>query len=561
VAIFPRGGDPQPVLKQMQSILADAAVKGIDPALVETAKSNAIAELDFKKNSVDGLANAWSEALAFEGVDSPDSIKQAIEAVTPDAVNALAKRTFDPAHAVTAILTPESSGKPSEGKGFGGAESFASSPDKPVALPDWAAKAFAKIELPHSTIHPVSYTLPNGLRVIVQPESISDTVEVFGKIRTNQDMQSTKEDQGVADVLGGLFPFGTTSLDRLKLESALDALNAKMSAGSNFTLSIPSMHFAEGMKLLADNELHPALPPQAFGVVQQQISGVIAGQLQSPDFLFYQGINRALFPANDLQLRYPTPDTLKALTLDKVKAYYRKTFRPDLATIVIVGKVDPAQARDVVAKAFGTWKVEGPKPDVDYVAVPANRGSQLQVPDATSLQDTVQMKQTLDVFTHDDVRFALTVGNAVLGGGFYASRLYHDLRDKSGLVYNVSSAFELFPHRSTYAVTFGCDPDKVAPAAAMVVRDLKQMQDEPVAADDLQRAKSIVLRQLSLGESSFASIGQNLLSYAVENKPLDEDTIAAHHYFKMTAAQIQQAYRLHVRPDAFVIGVKGPAPK
>ena len=96
VAIFPRGGDPQPVLKQMQSILAEAASKGIDPALVETAKSNAIAELDFKKNSIDGLANAWSEALAFEGAESPDSIKQAIAAVTPEAVNALAKRTLRP---------------------------------------------------------------------------------------------------------------------------------------------------------------------------------------------------------------------------------------------------------------------------------------------------------------------------------------------------------------------------------------------------------------------------------------------------------------------------------
>ena len=93
VGIFPRGGNPKPVLAKMRAILAEAASKGVDPALVEAAKRKAIAGLEFQKNSVDGLANAWSQALAFQGLDSPDAMKQAIEAVTPAQVDALAKAT------------------------------------------------------------------------------------------------------------------------------------------------------------------------------------------------------------------------------------------------------------------------------------------------------------------------------------------------------------------------------------------------------------------------------------------------------------------------------------
>jgi len=561
VGIFPRGGDAKPVLAEMQAILAEAAGKGVDPALVEAAKRKAIAELEFKKNSVEGLANTWSDALAFQGADSPDAIKQALEAVTPAAVSALAKRIFDPAHAVTAILTPESSGKPTADKGFSGAESFASSPDKPVTLPDWAAQAFAKLEVPRSTIHPTSTVLPNGLRLIVQPENISDTVEVFGGIRTNQDLQASKGDDGIADVLGGLFPFGTASLDRLQLQQALDAISAKESAGSSFTLSVPSAHFAEGMRLLADNELHPALPAQGFAVVQQQVAGFIAGVVQSPDFLAEFGLNQALLPKDDPQLRHPTPQSVAALNLDKVKSYYAQTFRPDLATIVIVGKVDPAQARQVVEQSFGAWKATGNKPAVDYAAVPPNKPGHLQVPDSSASQDSVQMAQTIDVTRDDDTRFALMLGNEVLGGGFYASRLYHDLRDKRGLVYTVSTDFDLDKHRGTYTVSFGSDPDKVTPAAALVVQDLKQMQNEPVSADDLSRAKGILLRQIPLGESSFHSIGGQLLRYAQEDKPLDESTIAGQRYFELTAPDVQQAYKQHVRPDAFVTAVKGPTPK
>ncbi len=561
VGIFPRGGDPQPVLKQMQAIMAEAAEKGVDPALVEAAKRNSIASMEFKKNSVSGLAHAWSQALAFQGVDSPDAMKQALEAVTPAMVNALAKRSFDPAHAVTAILTPESSGKPVEGKGFGGAESFASSPDKPVALPDWATQAFAKLELPRSTIHPTVYTLSNGLRLIVQPEDISETVTVFGRVKTNQDLQAAPGDDGVADVLGGMFPFGTASLDRLQLQQALDEISAKETAGAAFSLAVPAAHFEQGMKLLADNELHPALPAQAFAVVKQQTAGFVAGQVQSPDFLAELGLQQALLPKGDAQLRHATPQSVAGLSLDKVKNYYAQTFRPDMTVMVIVGKIDPAQAKQVVEQTFGGWQASGAKPVVEYGAVPANKPGRLHVPDASASQDSVQMAQTVDVTRSDDVRFALNLGDQVLGGGFYASRLYRDLRDKRGLVYNVSTGFDFSKHRSTYGVSFGSDPDKVAPAAKLVVQDLKQMQDEPVSDSDLSRAKGILLRQIPLGESSIDAIGGQLLSYAIEDKPLDESSIAGQRYLQLSAADVQQAYKQHVRPDDFVIAVKGPAPK
>ncbi len=560
IGIFPRGGDPQPVLKQMQSILAAAASRGVDPALVDAAKRNAIAALEFQKNSVDGLANAWSQALAFEQRSSPAAIKQAIEAVTPQAVDALARSTFDPAHAVTAILTPQSSGKPTAGKGFGGAESFSSSPDKPVQLPVWAEQAFAQLAVPRSTLDPISYTLPNGLRLIVQSESISDTVEVFGRVKTNEDLQAPEGDEGVADVVDALFPFGTTSLDRLQFQQQLDAISARAVAGSNFSLAVPSAQFARGMQLLADNELRPALPPKAFAVVQKQQAGLVAGEIQSPDFLVQLDLGKALLPAGDPQLRYAKPRDVLALSLDKVKQFYAKAFRPDMTTIVIVGKIDPENAKAVVEKTFGGWTSLGARPDVDYSAVPPNRSGHVVVPDSSATQDSVQMRQTIDVTRDDPARYALNLGNEVLGGGFYASRLYRDLRDRSGLVYTVGTRFELGKYRSTYTVSFGADPDRVPAASAIVERDLQQMQQAPVSANELRRAKGILLRQIPLGESSFERIGGELLQLATEDKPLDAMTIAGRHYLQLTAAQVQQAYAEHIRPNGFVVAVKGPAP-
>ncbi len=560
VGVFPRGADPQPVLQAMQAIMAEAARKGIDPALVEAAKQQAIAQLEFQKNSVNGLADSWSDALAVDGLSSPEAMKARIEAVTPAEVDSLARASFNPAHAFTAILTPQSSGKPVSSKGFGGAESFAANPSKPVEMPRWAVKAFARLPTPRSQLHPTLYVLPNGLKLVVQPEAVSDTVQVLGKVRTNSDLQAPKGEKGVGEVLDSLFQFGSTHLNRLQFQAALDTITATEHAGTEFSLSVPAKYFARGMALLADNELHPALSPQAFTYMQHNEAGSWRGQVHSPGFLNDIGLEKLLVPAGDPSLRYPTPQSVMSLTLAKVQRYYANVFRPDMTTIVVVGKVTPAEAMWVAAKTFGGWLATGPKPEVDYAPVSLNKAGGLHTPDSSAVQDSARLAELIPVTRESPARYALRLGNQVLGGGFYASWLYHDLREKAGLVYYVGTHFSLDKHRGRYTVSYGCDPDKVFPARDLILKDLERMQSGNLPAADLKRAKGILLRSIPLSESSFGGIGGQLLTYASRGEPLDENVIAGRHYRSLTAAQVQQAYRKYIDLKRFVLAVKGPKP-
>ncbi|MCJ2184724.1 insulinase family protein [Novosphingobium sp. 1949] len=559
--VFARGAKPDAVLARMRAILARTAREGVSPDLVAAARNRAIADLGYQKNSVTGLANAWSQALAFAGASSPDAVRAQIAAVTPAEVNALARRVFDPAQAVTAILSPEDSDKPVSAKGFGGAENFAATPSGPVTLPDWAKTAFAALPAPQSALHPSDFTLANGLRVIVQPETVSDTVEVFGAIDTNQDMQAAKGKEGVADVLDDMFAFGTGQHDRIAFQSALDAISAHESAGARFSLAVPAAHFATGMQLLAENELDPALDQKAFSVMRDQEAAAVAGEVASPDFRDRIGLERALLPAGDPALRYATPGSLGGLTLADIKAYYERAYRPDMTTIVIVGKVSAQEARAVAEKTFGAWRASGPRPVVDYPAVAVNRaGGDFVTPAASAVQDSVTMAQQVDLTTTSPDRYALNAGNLVLSGGFYSARLVRDLRETRGLVYTVDSGLDLDTNRGRFSVSFGSDPDKVGAARAIVVRDLTAMQQAPVSAQELHRAKGMLLRELTLGEASFGAIGQQLLQFAQDGKPLDSDLVAARRYAALTAPEIQAAFARYIRPDAFVTAVKGPAP-
>ena len=112
------------------------------------------------------------------------------------------------------------------------------------------------------------------------------------------------------------------------------------------------------------------------------------------------------------------------LSLSQVRTYYQKIFRPDLTTIVVIGNVTVETAEAAVRKYFGTWEAGGPKPDVELPAVPGNRPSVVAVPNDTRVQDSVTLAETLQLKRSDPDYYALELGNHVLSGAFYATRLY-----------------------------------------------------------------------------------------------------------------------------------------
>ncbi|MGH8400140.1 MAG: insulinase family protein, partial [Gammaproteobacteria bacterium] len=282
VGVFPKGGDSAALTKEIQARLQQVVKQGAPAELVAAAKKSEIASFELQKNSVSGLASAWSDALALQGRQAPDDLVAALGKVTVADVNRVAQQYLDQDQAITAILTPESSGKPVAGKGFGGAESFGTGTSKPVSLPEWAKTALSRLSMPKAAAAPVVSVLSNGIKLIVRPEDVSDTVSVYGGIRNQADLQQPKGQDGVADVLDGLFEYGSPDMDRVQLVTSLDDIAASANFGTSFSVKTPAAQFNRALQILADVELHPALPVQAFKVVQMQTARATAGQLQSP---------------------------------------------------------------------------------------------------------------------------------------------------------------------------------------------------------------------------------------------------------------------------------------
>lgn len=558
--IFPKGGDSDALLKEVRHVLENYLKSGVPADLVEAAKRREVASSEFQKNSVSGLASGWSQAVAVEGRQSPDEDIAAIRQVTVEDVNRVARKYLVFDHAITSILTPKVSGKPVASHGFGGKESFAVKEARAVKLPEWAKRDLGRLTVPETAVHPVDIRLSNGIRLIVQPETVSDTVSLYGRIDNKPDLQEPSGQEGVSKVLGRLFSFGTEKHDRVAFQKALDDIAAEESAGTDFSLQVLKNDFAKGVDLLAENELHPALPENAFNVVKRQVAASAAGELQSPGYQTGRALKEALFPESDPTLRETTPKSVSSLSLEDVKAYFRKAFRPDLTTIVVIGNIDPEKVRAKIEEAFGQWQAEGPRPETQLPAVPLSNPSDTAVPDASRVQDHVMLAETLGINRFSPDYYALELGNHVLGGAFYATRFYKDLREDSGLVYYVGSSFEVGKHRGIYMVSYAADPSNVAKARSIVVRDLVEMRERPVSSRELLQAKVLLLRKMSLSESSMDSIAAGLISRSVIGLPLDEPSIAAKRYIALTAKDVRSAYFKWISPERLSQVTEGPSP-
>ena len=558
-AIAPNA-DGTAAANDLKAIVTAYQKSGVPTDLVEAAKRREVAQKEFAKNSIQGVATAWSQALAVEN-RTPDEDIALLSRVSTDDVNRVLRTYFVNATASVAIAVPKNGGQFGGGGGHAGEDNTVV-PTEHTGLPKFAQNVLKNLHVPPASAAPAQYTLANGMKLIVQPETISHTVLVRGQVRTNSGIEQPVGQEGVANLVAGLFAYGTTTYDRIAFQTELDKIAANVTAGPSFEASVLAKDFDRGVELLADNELHPAFPMKNFSILKTQSIAAQAGEITSPDFLAQRATIKGLFPAGDPTQRYATPASLGTVTLDDVKSYYTSTYRPDLTTIVVIGDVTPETARTTIEKYFGAWKAPvSAAPMLDNPAVPPNTAADVTVPATGRIQSSVTLSEVLPLTRSDADYPALRLANTVLSGGFYASLLFHDLRELHGYVYTVGSSLNASKNRSVFSVSYGADPQNIDRAAKLVSDDLTMMQNQPLPAERLTRSKALVLGEVPIRKESFDGFAGQLLGYASIGLPLDEDHIEAKAVLGVTPVQLQAAMKKWVRPGDFVRVVTGPAPK
>jgi zinc protease len=563
VAALSPGTEPDTMVRKLESIMTNYRDHGVPSELFESTKRRLVADQELSRNSISSLASDWADTIAVDREPSIAYEQELIGRVTLADVNRVAKRYFDVNHAVIGSLTPSAGASQSQPPAPAGQtrENPLGKQQAVTHLPAWGNALLHDVTVPSTTLAPQQSKLANGMTLIVQPESISDTVFVYGTVKTAPSLQEPQGKEGVSRILEGLYQYGTQSLDRQSFQRALDGIDSSIGGGSSFGLQTTSRNYDKAMTLLAQNELQPRFDQATFDVVRRRAIDALQTELNSSHSIAVQRAAQKLLPFNDPELRQPTVAGMQALSLDDVKSYYAKTMRPDLATIVVVGNVTAQQARSSIERAFGGWHASGPTPVVDLPAVPINPPGEVKIPLPNIRQDYVTLEQLVPLPRSAPQYYPLLLGNTVLGGGSLGpeqSRLFRDIRQNAGLVYSIDSQFVSSGARSRFSIEFACAQGNESHIESLVGDELAQMRKEPIGDFELALMKASMVRRVVLGDSSTAQIGQGLLSAATNGFPLDQSHVDAQHLLATDARSIQDAFANYIHPDSFVRTIEGP---
>jgi zinc protease len=323
------------------------------------------------------------------------------------------------------------------------------------------------------------------------------------------------------------------------------------------TLTFPDL-LAKASQLAARELGQPAFPSAIWARERDSLSAALKEADTRPGTLAARAFNRAVYGAHPYGLEM-TPATLARISVADMQADYRARVLPCRAKVTLVGAVNRAQADALVSTLFSRLTADAPAvcpvlPAVPEVA-PLAQASERRIA-FDSAQAHVLIGQP--GFKRDDPDyFALTVGNYILGGGGFVSRLTTEVREKRGLSYSVGSYFAPGLHAGAFTLGLQTRPDQAA-QAVQVARDVvAEFVAQGPTEDELKAAKDNLIGGFALRVDSNRKLLDNVANIAWNNLSLDYlDTWTAQ-LAQVSAADIQAAFARKLQPHKMVTVVLG----
>jgi len=541
-----------------QSTLEAALSGGFDPELVVAAKRLTIADRLYSTDSIDGIGAlaGYTYGIVGERISEEDA---RLAALTGDDLLA-ATRTYLSHPTVVGHLTPNESPPHGNSQKSSAAASDDFSkriPNGPIVMPQWIATAVRTPTTARSPLAPVEFTLANGLHVIVQTKTDRPTFVLSGKIAWSPAFEPPGK-EGIARLAGAVADYGSAAYPFAQRRKATDEIGAIVQTGDQFSAQGTSGDFDRIIAILADGEAHPTFAQPWLGIERSQLANSLQSESQISGVMINRAYDRLLLATDDPTLREPTAATVGGITQEDLLAYAQRYWRPDLTTIAVAGDISPQRVRDALTAAFGAWQAAGPKPDPHLMAMPPATSGHDYIGTAAT-QVYIRLGQPALARSSPDYDTFLVLNQILGGSGAFESRLWQELRQKRGLVYNVNSTLDADADRGDFRIELNASPQRVVEAVAFVRKQLEQMRDEPVSATELREAKIRLVSNALLEEASTSGQVKQIMDIAVNHLPLDYYGTLNERFARITAADVQRVARTYLRPDRLVEVYAGPS--
>jgi zinc protease len=304
---------------------------------------------------------------------------------------------------------------------------------------------------------------------------------------------------GVSNLMARLMTQGTAKRTPQELEEAIQQLGASInvSGGSEaVTVSVSTLakNYDATLALVEEILLEPRWDAKEFDLIKQSTVSQIRQLEGEPNAIAQNKYNELIYGKDNIRSRSPlgSIESVNAITLDDLKAYYAKNISPSVARMHVVGAIDKGKVTSSLAGLNKRWaakKVDIPSPKA--LAAPERSVVYFyDVPDAK--QSVIRFGYPALAATDKDF-YPVQVMNYILGGGGFASRLTQQLREGKGYTYGINSSFSGGTAPGPFTIASGVRTN-VTLESAQLVKEIVQNYGNTFTAADLDTTKSFLIK-------------------------------------------------------------------
>ncbi len=370
----------------------------------------------------------------------------------------------------------------------------------------------------------------------------------------------TRAVSGLAGMTRHLMPLGAGKMSEDQISSKLADMGVQMGGDfdrdlSAFSLRTLTSETAPAVEILASIIEQPVFDEKVLEREKSRQIAVLKDAEMNPGHLAEENFTKMLYGNHPYALQPEgTIDTVKSLTRDEMVDFYRKHYTAGREVISIVGDISRQDAEKAAAELSGHLGPDVALPAIPEVANPAAPETKM-IPYPSS-QSHILIGYP-GVKRDDPDYFPLLVGNYVLGGGGFESRLLNEVREKRGLAYSVYSYFFPLEERGPFKVGLQTRKDQTQEALSIVMKTIDDFVKNGPTEKDLVAAKENLVGGFPLRIDSNAKILDYLGMIGFYHLPLTYLDDFTNKVNAVTVEDIRDAFARRIDPSKMVTVVVG----
>jgi zinc protease len=406
----------------------------------------------------------------------------------------------------------------------------------------------------------IERTLPNGLRLIFVEQHELPLVDVNLVVRTGPEADP-KGKAGLATLTANMLDEGAGALDALGIAEQIGFLAIRLNSGAGFEQSSISLHTTRAtldsaLALMADIALRPTFPQKEFDRLKNDRLTALLQEADRGPAIADRAFNAIVFGEDHPYGRSTsgTREDAETITREDVRTFWNTWYRPNNATLVIVGDLTLADALAKATAAFGPWTT-ATLPVIAKVTPAAARATRIFVIDKPKAPQTSFRIGGIGVARTTADYYPLMVMNTALGASF-TSRLNNNLRETKGYTYGAGSGFSMRREPGAFTARAEIVAEKTDSALVEFMKELKGIRT-PMPAAELAKTKRYLQLGYAEGFESTGDIAGQIAALVPYGIPLSALGRFNGGIGAVTTADVRRVATRYLDPNKLAIVVAG----